>query len=109
MARSPVFSAISMFQAVNTPIAQSMVLPRDSILPYLGGPLLRASAVPADSGLVTSLQGDPAEIVVAKEISVRYLQATLEARHVFRVSERFVLRIKEPRALVRLETAAAAA
>ena len=98
-----------MFQAVNTPIAQSMVLPRDSILPYLGGPLLRASAAAASSGLVVSLQGDPAEIVVAKDISVRYLQATLEARHVFRVSQRFVLRIKEPRALVRLETAAAAA
>lgn len=93
-----------MFQAVNTPIAQSMVLPRDSILPYLGGPLLRASAVATNCGLVTSLQGEPAEIVVAKDISVRYLQATVEARHVFRVSERFVLRIKEPRALVQLET-----
>lgn len=95
-----------MFQAVNTPIEKSMVLPRDSILPYLGGPLLRSSAIPPHEGIVMSLQAEPVEIVVAQDIGVRYLQATPEGRHLFRVSERFVLRIKEPTAIVRLGTGA---
>ena len=91
-----------LFLAVNTPIPDSMVLPRDSILPFLDGPLLRTSAVPAKKGVVVSLQGAPVEIVVPSDISVRYLQTTFEARHVFRVSQRFVLRVKEPRGVVGL-------
>jgi hypothetical protein len=93
-----------LFQAVNTPVPQSMVLPRDSILPYLGGPLLRSSAIPRGAGLVMSMQSAPAEIVVGKDLGVNFLQSTLEGRYVFRVSERFVLRVKEPAALVRLES-----
>ena len=46
-----------------------------------------------------SLQGEPVEIVVPEDISVRFLQTTLDNLHVFRVSQRFVLRVKEPKAL----------
>lgn len=88
-----------LFRAVNRPIPNSMVLPRDSIPPFLDGPLLRASTLPAKAGLLVSLQGEPVEIVVPSDISVRYLQATLEGRHAFRVSQRFVLRVKDASAL----------
>jgi uncharacterized linocin/CFP29 family protein len=91
-----------MFQAVNTPIPQSMVLPRDSILPYLNGPLLRSSVIEDTAGVMISLTGEPVEIVVPKDISVRYLQTTMDARHVFRVSQRFVLRVKDASAIVRM-------
>jgi len=80
--------------------AAGLVLPRDRILPFLdGGPFLRTSAVPAGYGVVVALGGTPIELVVARDISVRSLQTTLQARSVFRVSERLVLRIKEMNAI----------
>jgi uncharacterized linocin/CFP29 family protein len=84
-----------LFAEVCTP-NPSFVLPRDRILPLLeGGPLLRSSTIPPGFGVVLALGGSPVELVVAHDISVRFLQTTLEPRCVFRVSERIVLRIKE--------------
>ncbi len=89
----------SLFTAIHTPIPHSMVLPRDGIPPIIEGPLLRSSTLPPDHGLVISLQGDPVEIVVPSDISVRYLQSMLDGAHVFRVSQRFLLRVKDHRAI----------
>jgi uncharacterized linocin/CFP29 family protein len=88
-----------LFEAVNKPIADSMVLPRDSIMPYLNGPLLRSSTIAPDQGVMVSTLSDPVEIVVGSDIAVRYLQTTDDAKHIFRVSQRFVLRVKEPKAI----------
>jgi uncharacterized linocin/CFP29 family protein len=83
------------FQAVQTPNG-SLVLPQDRILPFLGGgPLVRSSALPDDTGLVIAL-------VVATDISVGFLQVTAEAWSVFRIYEKIVLRIKEPDAIERI-------
>ena len=89
----------ALFAASVRPTPGSLVLPRDSILPFLNGPLLRSSTLDPDQGVIVSLQGDPVEIVVPKDISVRFLQTTIENHHVFRVSQRFVLRVKEPKAV----------
>lgn len=89
----------ALFRAVTTPLPNSMVLPRDSILPFLDGPLLRSSAVDEGQAVLVSLAGAPVEIVVPGDISVRYLQATTEAEHVFRIQQKFVLRIKETSAI----------
>ena len=78
----------------------SLVLPRDRILPFLDGPLLRSSAIETNWGAVIALSGSPVEIVVASDVCVRFLQTTLEPRSVFRVSERVALRIKEEKAIV---------
>ncbi len=88
-----------LFTAVYTPMPNSMVLPADSLPPILAGPLLRSSTLEEGTGLVISLQGNPVEIVVANEIHVRYLQATPDGEHVFRVSQRFVLRVKDNSAI----------
>ena len=96
--------ATDLFTAINKPIPNSMVLPADSMPALLDGPLLRSSSLGNGQGLVISLQGNPAEIVVASDISVRYLQGTLDGLHAFRVSERFVLRVKEPTAIVLIES-----
>ncbi len=95
--------ATDLFTAINRPIPNSMVLPADSMPALLDGPLLRASSLQDGQGLVISLQGNPAEIVVASDISVRYLQGTLDGMHAFRVAERLVLRVKEPSAIVLIE------
>lgn len=92
------------FNAVQTPNASSLVLPQDRILPFLGGgALLRSSALRSPSGLVIAVGGAPVDLAVGTEISVEFLQITEEPLSVFRVFERLVLRIKEPRAICPIE------
>lgn len=90
-----------LFELICTP-NPSLILPRDRVLPFLQGPLLRASALRRQYGVVVALGGSPVEIVVASDIGVRYLQTTLEPRYVFRVSERIALRIREGSAIALL-------
>ncbi len=87
-----------LFEAVCTPNG-FLVLPRDRILPFLQGPLVRSSVLASDKGLVIALSGNPIELVVASDIQVSYLQTSTEPRWVFRVSERVALRIKETKAV----------
>ncbi|MDP9149286.1 MAG: bacteriocin family protein [Myxococcota bacterium] len=77
----------------------SLVLPRDRILPFLEGPLLRSSAIQEKRGAVVALGGSPVEIVVASDIHVRFLQTTPDGRSLFRVSERVALRVKDLHAI----------
>lgn len=90
--------APDLFEAICTPNA-NLVLPRDRILPFLQGPLLRSSAIGPNFGLVVALSANPVELVVASDIHVRFLQTSEEARLVFRVSERVAVRIKEESAI----------
>jgi uncharacterized linocin/CFP29 family protein len=89
-----------LFDAVCTPVA-NLSLPRDRILPFVDGQLFRSNQIPAGAvngtfyGVVVALGGSPVELVVASDIYVSLLQASLEPRWVFRVSERVALRIKE--------------
>jgi uncharacterized linocin/CFP29 family protein len=85
----------SLYLAAHTPNTGSMVLPADRITPFLGGPLLRSSTIPNDRGVIVSLSGSAVDLVFASDIHVRFVQVNLEPRYVLRVSERFVLRIKQ--------------
>jgi uncharacterized linocin/CFP29 family protein len=87
-----------LFRLICSPTA-NLVLPRDRILPFLGGPLLRSSAVAPGWGAIMASSGRPIEVVVASDISVRFLQTTLEPRFVFRVSERIALRVSQDDAI----------
>ena len=92
------------FTAVQTPNKDSLVLPQDRILPFLGegGSLLRSSTLPGNSGVVVALGGAPVELVVATDVTCGFLQVTPDPMYVFRVYEKMVLRIKEPGAIVSL-------
>jgi uncharacterized linocin/CFP29 family protein len=82
----------------------SLALPQDRIIPFLGGgSLLRSSTLPPDAGLVVALGGAPIELVVAKDISVDFLQITDEPAFLFRVFEKIALRIKDELAIVPLK------
>lgn len=88
------------FTEVQTPDASSLVLPQDRIIPFLGGgPLVRTSTLPAESGVVVALGADPVELVVATDVSLNFLQVTDEPQFVFRVYEKILLRIKEAKAV----------
>jgi uncharacterized linocin/CFP29 family protein len=92
-----------LFLIAQTALTTPFVLPQDSIIPFLGGgPLVRSSALPADSGVVVALGGEPVELVIATDVSVGFLQITQAPVFVFRVFEKMVLRIKEPGAIVAL-------
>jgi len=94
-----------LFLAAQTPTA-SLVLPQDRIIPFLGGgQLLRSSTLPDYSGVVVALGGSPVELVVARDVSLQFLQVTVQPQFYFRVYEKMALRIKAPQAIVRLERA----
>jgi uncharacterized linocin/CFP29 family protein len=91
------------FLRVQTPGAAGWVLPQDQIIPFLGGgPVLRSSTIPANSGLVMALGGAPVELVVAADVSLQFLQVTNQPSFLFRVREKIALRIKEADAIVTL-------
>jgi hypothetical protein len=84
-----------LFAQVHTP-TPSLVLPADRIGPLLnGGPLLRSGRLNGQSGIVVSQAGTAVDIVVATEPTVQFLQRQANARFLFRVFERFVLRIRD--------------
>jgi uncharacterized linocin/CFP29 family protein len=88
------------FVEAHTPSAGSLVLPADRITPMLGGPLLRSGSMPPDHGVVASSCGESIDIVVATPPKAQFLQITGDAKYAFRVYERFILRIKDPNAVV---------
>jgi uncharacterized linocin/CFP29 family protein len=90
--------APDLFEAICTP-NNALVLPRDRILPFLQGPLLRSSAIRPSYGVVVALSASPIELVVASDIQVKFLQTTEQPRLAFQVSERVALRIKESAAI----------
>lgn len=91
------------FEAVQTPKRGSLVLPQDRIIPFLGGgPLLRSSVLANRSGIVVALGGAPIDLVVATDMSVQFLQVTVDPRFVFRVHEKLTLRVKQPEAICAL-------
>jgi len=62
------------FLAVQTPNDDSLVLPQDRIIPFLGGgSLLRSSTLPEGSGMAVALGGAPIELVVATDVSLNFL------------------------------------
>jgi uncharacterized linocin/CFP29 family protein len=94
------------YEAVYTPNG-NFVAAKDRILPMLGGPLLRSSTITSAPGangghaygVVVALGGSPVELIVAADISVRFLYVTIEPHYVFRVSERVALRVSDPTAI----------
>jgi uncharacterized linocin/CFP29 family protein len=88
------------FTAVQTPNDNSLVLPQDRIIPFLGGGSLhRSSTLPKYSGVVVALAGAPVELVVATDVTLNLLQVTTDPMYAFRVFEKIALRIKEQAAI----------
>jgi uncharacterized linocin/CFP29 family protein len=84
-----------LFNSVHTP-SSALVLPADRITPQLkGGPLLRSGMMAPETGVVVSLAANAIDIVVGTPPIAQFLQRQLNARYLFRVYERFVLRIRD--------------
>jgi uncharacterized linocin/CFP29 family protein len=83
-----------LFVAVHT-AGDGLVLPADRITPLLNGPLLRSGKMRDKHGLVVSLANNSIDVVVATPPTAQFLQVTEDAKFLFRVYERFVLRMKD--------------
>jgi uncharacterized linocin/CFP29 family protein len=93
------------FVAAYTPSPNSLVLPRDRMEPLLGMSLLRSSTLAPGQVVVVALAGDSIDLVIATPPAVQFLNVTNEAKYLFRVYEKFVLRIKETGAVRTLSLA----
>ena len=83
------------FREAHTPAKGSMVLAADRIKPMLDGPLLRSGSMLSTHGVVVSLASDVVDIVIATPPKAQFLQRDEDAKYLFRVYEKFVLRIKD--------------
>src|SRR5262245_33395344 len=88
----------NLFVAAHTP-SQGLVLPADRIKALLNGPLFRSGQMGPDHGIVVSQAGNDIDLVVATPPKVQFLQVDEEARYIFRVYEKFILRIKDKTAV----------
>ena len=85
----------TLFEGVYEP-SPSLALPADRITPLLkGGPLLRSGKMGATTGIVVSLAGNAVDLVVGTPPTAQFLQRRTDAKFLFRVYERFVLRIRD--------------
>jgi uncharacterized linocin/CFP29 family protein len=84
-----------LFEKAHEP-TNALALPADRITPLLkGGPLLRSGKMNDRAGIVVSLAGNAVDIVVGTPPTVQLLQRMPDAKFLFRVYERFALRIRE--------------
>lgn len=88
--------ASDVFALAHTSVNPSLVMPADRIRPMLaGGPLLRCGQMSKGTGVIVSLASDLVDVVVATPPRVALLQVNTAAKFVFRVYEKFVLRVKD--------------
>lgn len=104
-----------LYNVAYTPVTKSMVLPADRIVPLLAGMggigsvpagaeprLFQCGRIDDPMGVVVSLAGGDIDLVVATPIRVEFLQIDIRSKYVFRVYEKFIWRMKDPRAVVLL-------
>lgn len=75
--------------------AQSLAITADTIAPILNGPVVRSGQAFSSLGFVIPFPTDAVDIVVGTEPKVDFLQRTDKGRFLFRVYERFVLRLRD--------------
>jgi hypothetical protein len=103
-----------LWEELYRPTAGSLVLPRDRIEPtLLGGHIHRTTTLPSNEALIASLDGPTFDCVIAADSldqhpSFELLPTVVTNQTVYqaRVVERFAPRVRENRAVVRLQIAA---
>jgi hypothetical protein len=102
---------MKLFEAVYSP-SDSMVMPADRIKELLGpqsnrssarGWLLRSAQLEDYEGIVLSRADNEIDVVVATPPTAQLLNVTNEATYLFRVYEKFMLRIKDETAVQRFD------
>ena len=89
----------------SAPLENTLVMPADRLRPLVAQGFFATGAMPEATGLVMSVGGAPIDLAIGIEPTVSFLQVDGNGHYLFRVFERFALRLKDERSLVRLEFA----
>ncbi|MGH2413199.1 MAG: hypothetical protein ACRDEA_05825, partial [Microcystaceae cyanobacterium] len=95
----------------------TLIMPADRIKGLVGDRFYGTSTLPNDfdgsnssnksspvpQGLLVALDGNTMDLVMGMDATTAFMQVDGEGLYRFRVFERFALRLKDPKAVVRLE------
>jgi len=99
----------SVYADAFSPMASTLATTADRLTPLLTGGFYGTGAMPARTGLLTSLGGQPTTIYVAQDPTTAYTQENKDGSHLFRVFERVQFVARHKTAFVNLAFKAAAA
>jgi uncharacterized linocin/CFP29 family protein len=87
----------------NVAVGANFTTTADRINPVVAGGLFGTAALPARTGLLVSLGGEPTTLYVGVDTTTSFAQKDANENHLFRVFERIQFNARDPRAFVRLD------
>ena len=94
------------FADAYAPLPSTLIMPADRIKPLTGAGFYGTGTVPPRTGLMTSTGGKSLDLAVSMHASTTFVRVADDETYLFRVYHRFVLRVKDPTAVVLLRFAA---
>jgi uncharacterized linocin/CFP29 family protein len=85
------------------PLKDTLQTPADRIMPLVPHGFRGTSSLPDAEGLLMSVGGNMLDLVIGIDAITAFVQETGQGQYLFRVLQRFALRIKDAAALFRLE------
>jgi uncharacterized linocin/CFP29 family protein len=85
------------------PLPTTLILTADRIKPLVTGGFYGTGTLPDFTGIMVSTGGNTMDLVVGKDATTQFEQKDARGRFLFRVYERFALRLKDKTAGVKLE------
>jgi uncharacterized linocin/CFP29 family protein len=85
------------------PLAVTLATPASLLKPIVGAGFYETGTLPPLTGLLISVGGNSMDLVVGCDATTTFLQQDAEGKYVFRVYERFALRVKDSSAILRLD------
>ena len=85
------------------PLPTTLVTTADRLLPLLAGGFYGTGTLPASTGFLVSLGGEPTSLYVGQDATTAYTQPDGEGNSRFRVFERVQMNARDDRAFVRLD------
>jgi uncharacterized linocin/CFP29 family protein len=93
----------SAFADTHAPVSNTLVTTSDRIIPLVDGRFYGTGTLPANTGLLVSLGGNPTTIHISQDAGVVYNWEDPFGNHRFRVFERMQVVAREPEAFVKLQ------
>jgi uncharacterized linocin/CFP29 family protein len=87
----------------HAPLPTTLIMPADRIKPLVTEGFYGTGTLPLLRGILVSLGGNTMDLVMGMDATTAFLQEDPDGRYRFRVFERFVLRLKDPTSVMRLE------
>jgi uncharacterized linocin/CFP29 family protein len=84
------------------PVKDTLNTTRDLIVPLVDAGFYGTGTLPAKTGVIVSQWGDPIDLVVGTDATAAFMQESPEGLYVFRVYERFALRVMDNASIVKL-------